>query len=301
MGVTLKPYLQLMRPANIMTAISDVVAGAAIAILYMDKYTGSAAEPISWGVLAWLSLATIGLYGGGVVFNDVFDAKLDAEERPERPIPSGKVSVRGAAGLGTALFAIGILAAMATTQVAVAIAVAIVVMCLLYDRWAKHHALAGPIAMGLCRGLNLMLGITYLAGALPDSWFLAVIPVVYIAAVTTISRDEVHGGNRFPLVLSALLYAAVIAAIVYFGIWRSGVTLGFALVAVFALFIYKPLFRAIRTLAPSDVRTSVKHGVLGLVFMNAVWASAAGLWVLPVIVLLLFPLSIWLAKAFAVT
>ena len=297
MGMALKPYLQLMRPANIMTAISDVFAGAAIAILY----TGSGAEPLSWEVLAWLSLATIGLYGGGVVFNDVFDAKLDAVERPERPIPSGQVSVFGAACLGIGLFAMGILAALATTTLSAIIAAAIVVMCLVYDRWAKHYALAGPVAMGLCRGLNLMLGMTYLAGSLPDSWFLAVIPVVYIAAVTTISRDEVHGGNRFPLVLSAALYAAVIAAITYFGVLQSRVILGYVLVAVFALFVYKPLFRAIKTLAASDVRTSVKHGVLGLVFMNAVWTSAAGEWVLPVIVLLLFPLSIWLAKVFAVT
>src|SRR5690606_37363710 len=297
MGITLKPYLQLMRPANIMTAISDVFAGAAIAMLY----AGVGAESLSWSSLAWLSLATMCLYGGGVVFNDVFDAQLDARERPERPIPSGRVHLAHAAYLGAGLFAVGVLASLATDRISGAIAVGIVAMCLLYDGCAKHHALAGPVAMGICRGLNFLLGMSYMANVLPETWFLAIIPVVYIAAVTTISRDEVRGGNRFPLLLSAALYALVIAVVTYFGVLRNGVSLVFVMVAVFALFIYKPLVRAIQTLAVPDIRTAVKHGVLGLVFMNAIWASATGIWVLPLIVLLLFPLSIWLAKLFSVT
>lgn len=297
MGITLKPYLQLMRPANIMTAISDVFAGAAIAMLY----AGNGVESLSWSSLAWLSLATVGLYGGGVVFNDVFDAQLDARERPERPIPSGRVRLAHAVYLGAGLFAVGVLAALAKAPVSGSIAVSIVAICLLYDGWAKHHALAGPVAMGICRGLNLLLGMSYIAASLPESWALALIPVVYIAAVTTISRDEVHGGNRLPLVLSAVLYAGVIGLVTYFGVLRSGVSFGFVMAAVFALFIYKPLIRAIQTLAVPDIRRSVKHGVLGLIFMNAVWASATGIWILPLIVLLLFPLSIWLAKLFSVT
>ena len=157
MGMTLKPYLQLMRPANIMTAISDVLAGAAIAMLYAGNGAGS----LSWGPLVWLSVATVGLYGGGVVFNDVFDAKLDAEERPERPIPSGRVRLSAAIYLGVVLFVVGILAAVVTAPASGLIAVAIVAMCILYDGWAKHHVLAGPIAMGICRGLNLLLGMSY--------------------------------------------------------------------------------------------------------------------------------------------
>ena len=32
------------------------------------------------------------LYAAGMVLNDAFDAELDARERPERPIPSGRIS-----------------------------------------------------------------------------------------------------------------------------------------------------------------------------------------------------------------
>ncbi len=82
-----KGYLRLMRPANIVTAISDILAGIAIAVYFIGMQPGD----IQMLHAFLLVLATIGLYGGGVVFNDVFDAALDKVERPERPIPSGLI------------------------------------------------------------------------------------------------------------------------------------------------------------------------------------------------------------------
>src|SRR5690606_24948451 len=160
---------------------------------------------------------------------------------------------------------------------------------------------AGPLTMGLCRGLNLALGMSYSLAALGEVWFLAFVPVVYIAAVTTISRGEVHGGQRAPLYLSAVLYALVVACIVAFGLhYQSGI-LAIGMVLPFTAFVFPPLVTAIRTLRAGDVRKSVKHGVIGLIFMNAAWTAAAGMWGLTLATLLLFPLSIWLAKRFAVT
>jgi len=292
----LTPYLQLTRPANLVTAISDVLAGVSIALLFVPD-----GSTLDGSVLIALIIATVGLYGGGVVFNDVFDAELDARERPERPIPSGRVSIRGAAGLGLILFLIGMMAAGTVGMLPLGIAPAIVVMCLVYDKWAKHHAIAGPLAMGLCRGLNLLLGMGYSLLALDQVWFLAVVPVIYIAAVTTISRGEVHGGQRMPLYFSALLYGVVVACIVAFGMHYQSSILAVGMILPFILFVLPPLVKAIRTLEAGDVRKSVKHGVIGLIFMNAAWTAAAGMWTLTFATLLLFPLSIWLAKLFAVT
>ena len=58
-----------------------------------------------------LVFSTIGLYGGGVVFNDVFDAELDKIERPERPIPSGLIKKAYAALFGIMLLIAGITSA----------------------------------------------------------------------------------------------------------------------------------------------------------------------------------------------
>ena len=62
-----------MRPANIVTSVADVLAGIAISG-YLANENFSATYISS---ILLLSISTIGLYGGGVVFNDVFDAELD--------------------------------------------------------------------------------------------------------------------------------------------------------------------------------------------------------------------------------
>src|SRR5690606_35264410 len=150
-------------------------------------------------------------------------------------------------------------------------------------------------------GLNLLLGMSPFMGVIPTVWWLAMIPVIYIAAITVISRGEVHGGRRTPLVFAALLYALVVGLITYFGVLRSGGWLGWTILLVFIFAIYRPLIKAIQTKAPLDIRKSVKYGVLSLIFMNAIWVAAAGLIGLTVFVLSLFPISIWLSKMFSVT
>eukprot|EP01041_Mallomonas_annulata_P029156 gene29156-51100_t len=82
--LNLKAYLQLTRPANIITAIADILAGVTIATFSFSI------EDINPTKVVFLCLSTIGLYGGGIVFNDIFDLELDKIERPERVIPSGK-------------------------------------------------------------------------------------------------------------------------------------------------------------------------------------------------------------------
>ena len=55
-----------------------------------------------------LVFASVFLYAGGVILNDVFDYKLDKVERPERPIPSGVVSLRNASLYGSLAMLIGL-------------------------------------------------------------------------------------------------------------------------------------------------------------------------------------------------
>ena len=52
--------------------------------------------------------AVVALYAAGMVLNDVCDVELDRRERPERPLPSGDVSVAAAALAGVALLAAGV-------------------------------------------------------------------------------------------------------------------------------------------------------------------------------------------------
>jgi len=287
-------FLRLTRPANIVTAISDILAGVAVA-----GYVGGVAE---LPAVLLLIVATIGLYGGGVVFNDVFDAALDRVERPERPIPSGLITEKEGAVLGTCLLVVGITAAFGVSAYpSGSIAFAIATAALVYDKWSKHYRFFGPLNMGICRGLNLLLGISLVPGALHHYGYLAVVPIIYIAAITMISQGEVHGGKSKTIFLAAFLYALVIASILYVSVSHGHSNYAIFFLVILSILIYPPLFRAIREPVGKNIGKAVKAGILALIVMNASWAATFDSVYLALLIVLLLPVSILLARLFAVT
>ncbi|OYD43746.1 UbiA-like protein EboC [Sphingobacterium cellulitidis] len=289
----LKPWIQIIRPSNVLTAISDVLAGVAIACLFLHHDLPEVNN------LILITISSMLLYTGGIVFNDVFDAALDQVERPERPIPSGRIKKSSAAILGAVAFAIGCALAFLVNVSAFSISLAIVLMCLLYNGKAKHHFIAGPIVMGTCRGLNLLLGMALLPASL-EYWYIAIVPIIYIASVTNISRGEVYGNNKTAMLVSIGLYAMVILTLLYFT-FVSRNYLAIIFILFFTLMIARPLFKALKSLDPMDVRKAVKFGVLALILMNASWIAISGFWILALAVCAILPISIFLAKKFAVT
>lgn len=294
-------FLRLMRPANIITAVADILAGVAIA-----GYVANDGSVYEWQPVGLLILSTIGLYGGGVVLNDVFDAELDSRERPERPIPSGLITKNGAALFGTVLLLAGIAAAAGVhtagfLSCSAIISVAIAIGAVVYDKWMKHSGFLGPLNMGVCRGLNLLLGMSILPAALTQYGYIAIMPVIYIAAITMISRGEVHGGKKSTLYGAALLYATVITGIVTIAVINDHIVYAIAFVLLLGAMIFPPLQKAIRNPAGPLIGKAVKSGVLALIAMNAAWAAAFGAVYFALLIVLLLPVSILLAKLFAVT
>ena len=283
-----------MRPANIVTAIADVLAGVAIA---------SAAMPfrdLGFSNVVLACLATSFLYGGGVVMNDVFDAELDKIERPERPIPSGLIKKSSAAGFGILLLVLGIVCAVLINPSASLIATIIAIAALIYDKWAKHHSFLGPLAMGFCRGCNLLLGMSVI-GWFDQFLLLAIVPAVYIFAITMISRGEVHGGKKTTLYIAALFYAIVILAILTVSFGQETLLQTVPFIAFFGFMIFMPLLKAMEKPEGPRIGRAVKAGVISLIVMNASWAAAVNNLTLALIIIVLLPVSLFLARVFAVT
>jgi hypothetical protein len=294
----LKASFRLMRPANIVTSIADVLAGITISGFFTG---GFRFDLLHLAPVCLLCLSTVGLYGGGIVFNDVFDAGLDSVERPERPIPSGIISIKEASLLGSGLLLLGIVCAMKVNLISGIIALMITVAALLYDKWGKHQSFLGPVNMGLCRGLNLLLGISILSAAPGSLWYFAFVPVLYIASITMISRGEVHGGGRPLLYAAAGFYLLVVGCIGYFAVSRNTALPTLLFLILFSGMIFPPLFSAIREPVGKNIGKAVKAGVIALIIMDASWAMAFGSLVLGLIILALLPVSLRLSKLFAVT
>ena len=293
MGIRIWAYLQLMRPANIVTAWADILAG----------FAASGASTTSFNLnLVWLLLATTGLYGGGVVFNDVFDAELDSEERPERPIPSGRTSRSEAIWLGSMLLGVGIFAAARVSLLSMAIAVIVALSALLYDAVSKHYSIGGPLNMGLCRGGNLLLGMSIVPTALSQRWWLALLPIVYIAAITAISQGEVKGGKRTTGIFALFCLAIVFSSIIVMGLLTN--YLIWAALPFLVLLggrVLPPFVAATQNPQPEIIRSAVKAGVLSLIVLNATVTAGFAGWAYGLAILSLLPLSTILAKKLAVT
>lgn len=293
--MNLKAYLQLTRPANIITAIADILAGVAIATFSFSM------DEINPTKVIFLCLSTVGLYGGGIVFNDIFDLELDKIERPERVIPSGKVSEKNAIIFGSLLLGLGVFAALANSSLSSIIALSVAVCALIYDKYGKHHSFFGPINMGLCRGGNLILGMSIIESSISQWWWIGFLPVCYIAAITMISRGEVHGGNKNTLYFAAFLYVLVstFQLFISFNLGNLLITSGFVILHIYLIF--KPLITAITNPIGPNIGKAVKAGVLSLIVMDAAWVSVSGNIFLAIAVLCLLPISMKLAKIFAVT
>src|SRR6478672_4866578 len=92
---TLADLAELVRAPAALSVPGDVIAGAA---------ASGALSPRTPA----LAGASVLLYWAGMAANDWADRRLDAEERPERPIPSGRVSPGTAFGIAAALTGAGL-------------------------------------------------------------------------------------------------------------------------------------------------------------------------------------------------
>ena len=188
MRVNLKGWLALLRAPNLLTVPGDPVAGMMLAAAW-----AGALPSISVAILA--AAASLMLYCGGLVHNDLCDLNEDHRDRPDRPLPSGAVSTRLAKIAMFVFFAAGILCSALIGAASVFFAVGLVGAIVLYNRFTKHHRLVGPVNMGIARGLSLMLGASAFGWAGISSLavvFSAVMLAGYIAAVTAIAAGETH-------------------------------------------------------------------------------------------------------------
>ncbi len=292
-------YARLARPANLPTAAADIFAGIAIAIGVSNQNLETFFANNSFNSLS-LILASVLLYAGGVVLNDVFDVKIDKIERPERAIPSGLIPLKSATIYGTLLLLLGFLAAFYVSVLSGVIAGVLMIAIVMYNAFSKNHEFMGSLNMGVCRGLNLILGMSILNDV--SYWWYALIPVIYIFAITLISRGEVHGNNKIHIVWACLLYTVVLFLVLGIIVFKANMALqAIPFLLLFAVLVFRPLIKAYKLNSPSNIKKAVIAGVLSIIVLDASLATSFTNWQVGIAVVMLFPLSILLSKLFAVT
>ncbi|MFI5930731.1 SCO3242 family prenyltransferase [Actinoplanes sp. NPDC051494] len=195
----LRTLTELVRAPAALSVPGDVLAGAAAAGVLGRRSAG-------------LASASVLLYWAGMAANDWADRDLDATERPERPIPSGRISPTAALGVAAGLTAAGLAVAGRTGGGrALSVAVPLAAAVWAYDLRLKNTA-AGPAGMALCRALDVLLGATpgHPVRAVPTAAAIA----VHTYTVTALSRHEVSGSPSAALPSATLATTAALTAVV---------------------------------------------------------------------------------------
>ncbi|MEO6095199.1 MAG: UbiA family prenyltransferase [Fibrobacteria bacterium] len=187
----LKSFLSLVRIPTVFSSMSNAYAGYFIA-------GGRTFSPQLGAGIAAAALFIM----AGMALNDVADKEVDAKERPNRPIPSGAIPLGTAWGLSLGMMALGLGLLWFANPVSVSVGGALCLAIFAYN-FALKGGWAGPAAMGLCRALNLLTGMSLTWAALPHpatlplpAWLALASLWAYIALVTFLARDEVGGNSR---------------------------------------------------------------------------------------------------------
>jgi geranylgeranylglycerol-phosphate geranylgeranyltransferase len=206
-----------MRPVN------AIVAGLAAALGYLLA-TGTLVPSV-----ILLIVIVVLVTGAGNTINDYFDLPIDKVNRPDRPIPSGAVSLAGALVFSGALFSAGILISLFTNPFCVFFVIVNSVLLIAYAKTLKSTPFLGNLAVAYLSGSIFLFGGAFagISGLVNT----AVIALITIFAM--LARELLKDAEDVPGDIAA---GAKTVPVLY-GIRRCiGVSIIFAIIAVVVSF-----------------------------------------------------------------
>ncbi|MFG1959123.1 SCO3242 family prenyltransferase [Nonomuraea sp. NPDC049028] len=279
----MRALLELVRAPAALSVPGDTMAGAAAA--------GRMPAP-------GLALASVLMYWSGMALNDWADREADAVERPERPIPSGRVRPGAALGLAAALTGAGLAtAALAGGRRALTVAGLLAGAVWAYDLGLKRTA-AGPASMAACRALDVLLGAgEQVRAAVPTA--LAIGAHTY--GISVLGRAEVTGAARGTaeraLVASTAAAGLAAASCVRN---RAAARAGAGVLIAGYLAFTLPVQAGLRARPdPENVRQAVRLSILGLIPLQAAAVAGGGRFATAGALLCSLPLGRWLSSRLA--
>ncbi|MFB6198245.1 MAG: geranylgeranylglycerol-phosphate geranylgeranyltransferase [Halobacteriaceae archaeon] len=175
-GSLIKGYVELMRPGNAIAASILTLIGAFVA--------GGALKHQIPAIAAML--ATLLATAAGNAINDYFDRDIDRVNSPDRPIPRGAVSPRGALWFSIALFIIAISLTFLLPTLAILIAAINLIALIAYTEIFKGMPAIGNGVVAYLGGSTFLFG-----GAAVTSLDESVLTLFILAALATFSREVI--------------------------------------------------------------------------------------------------------------
>jgi 4-hydroxybenzoate polyprenyltransferase len=292
----LAAWARLLRISLAPTAVADVLAGLVLAQGFLP----------GWNTTLLLVGASLCVYHGGMALNDWSDRVEDAKTRPNRPIPSGRISPNMALAAAAGLFSSGVLLAVLVSPAAGGWVLALALCAASYDLFGRGPWL-GPLLLGACRAANMSVGFFAV-----DVDFMAIsslwsAPLLYGMYVFTLSRlgrmedgEDSSRKTRTPrqLLVSLAVWFWIIAflPVPYASLPGRGVALFLGIAASIGLLRQA---KKLETWVPADVVPAMGCALRRmLVFSAAVAALPGGLnnALVVLLILSLYPVAWYLRR-----
>jgi geranylgeranylglycerol-phosphate geranylgeranyltransferase len=230
-------YLEILRPFN---ALMGVIAVLLVAL-------------ISGNFTIYVPVACVIVFiftGAGNAINDYVDHKIDAINKPNRPIPSGRISLKTAATYSVSLFVIATFMALAIGIIPGIIVILSAVLMFLYAYRLKTSCLIGNLSIAFLTGLcfvfaGVVLSNVYVSILLGFYAFLMTMAREIVKDMEDVEGDSAEGASTFPIrfgmrassILAAvfMLVASLTSPMLYFvGIFN----MVYLIVLIFAIILF---------------------------------------------------------------
>jgi geranylgeranylglycerol-phosphate geranylgeranyltransferase len=211
-------YIQLIRPFTLVPPAVAVLAGGFLAIGFYDQL--SFFSPLSF----WIEFDFMPLFVGAFIYamlngasnsyNQVSDRKIDSINRPNRPIPAGKISIKEALAFTFIVYGIGIVIAYIISFSFFVVTAICLIITTLYSTppiYLKKRFLLSTATIALCQSwLFLLAGWVIYPFANPwesTFWFVgSVLFILLVGACGTKDFTEVPGDGKYGMKTLPFLY-----------------------------------------------------------------------------------------------
>lgn len=214
----IKAYIDLIRPFTLVPPAMGVLAGGLLAIGFYGKlsfhssfwqWTNFNFLPLLGGTLLYAILN-----GASNAYNQVFDLKIDIINRPDRPLPAKKISVKEALAFALFFYIIGLFVAYFISFSFFLVTACCLAITTLYSTppfWLKKRFLISNITIALCQSWLFILAgfVIYPFGNPfePTFWFVGlVLFILLVGACGTKDFTEIEGDKRYGMKTLPVLY-----------------------------------------------------------------------------------------------
>jgi 4-hydroxybenzoate polyprenyltransferase len=282
----LSSILRLIRVPNLFSVFGDPLLGFIICVHSLEFKENLVN-------LNYLIFSVLLAYIFGMVINDIVDYEEDCEKSPNRPLPSGEISINMARTIAVIVLLSNIYYSFKISTEFLFFDVGLIILIFLYTFSFKNNKILGPVVMAMCRMTSVTLGVVAGLGLIKDGYnktifsslIVLLIPLFfYFVGVTKIAFNETEKikkvSGRMPILFSLIIYLTTLMFMLYLLVKQGGVIsdlklplAGLGLGVLFVFFAFKSILSLTKNTEPQNVQKQVGFLIRNYILFQASWCG----------------------------